>query len=189
VDLAVIDRATIEVTQSMKLPGHTAAIHDAGFSRDGGWLATASADNTIRLWKWPTVTTVPTATIVLQGHTGEVRTIAISADGHWLVSGSEDGTARLWDLKASDPSAGSIVLPGHVGPVWKVLINDNGSVVETAGQDAQVHLWGSTAAADTNSLGKVACSTAGRSLTPDEWQTFIGGDYRQTCQDVFLKWS
>jgi hypothetical protein len=114
-----------------------------------------------------------------------VRTIAISADGLWLVSGSEDGTARLWDLAAEDPSANSIVLPGHVGPVWKVLINDDGSLVTTAGQDAQVHLWYPDEVADISSLGDAACSTAGRSLTPAEWQAFMSGEYQQTCQAVF----
>ncbi len=184
-DLNKVDQNTHDITQTQILLGHTDTIRDVEFSRKGQWLASAAADNTIRLWQWLKGSTVPTTTAVLRGHTGEVRSIAISADGHWLVSGSEDGTARVWDLTAPDPSANPIVLPGHVGPVWKVLINDDGSLVATAGQDAQVHLWRPKEVADITRLANVACSTAGRSLTPEEWQTYIGSDYRQTCQGVF----
>jgi WD40 repeat protein len=184
-DLDAIDRDTRELTQPIELAGHQGAIRDAMFSQNGRWLATAAADNTVRLWEWPSGAAVPTTTLVLQGHTGEVRSIAISGDEHWLVSGSEDGTARLWDLTAADPSADSIILPGHVGPVWKVLINGDGTLIATAGQDAQVHLWYPAEVADIGRLGYVACSTAGRSLTPEEWQTFMVGDYQLTCEDVF----
>jgi hypothetical protein len=69
--------------------------------------------------------------------------------------------------------------------VWKVLISDDGSLVTTAGQDAQIHLWYPEEVADIDSLNSVACNTAGRSLTPDEWSDYMTGDYRQTCAGNF----
>ena len=184
-DLTKIDRNTHEITQAVELPGHTGTIRDVEFLHSGQGFASASADATIRLWQWLDRSTVPTTTAVLQGHTGEVRSIAISGDGRWLVSGSEDNTARVWDLNAADPSAEPIVLPGHTGPVWKVLINNDGSLVTTASQDAQIHLWKPKQIADINSLVDAACATAGRSLTPNEWSTYMTGEYRQTCAGVF----
>jgi WD40 repeat protein len=184
-DLRQIVSDTPEITTTIVLPGHTRTVRDVEFSHDGKLLASAAADNTIRLWQWLDGSTVPTTTAVLRGHTGEVRSIAISDDGQWLVSGSEDGTARVWNLTAADPAANPIVLVGHVGPVWKVLINDDGSIVETAGQDAQVHHWRPQEIADSGKLDVVACYTAGRSLRPDEWAQYIGGDYRATCQSAF----
>jgi WD40 repeat protein len=62
-------------------------------SPDGSWLASASHDATVRLWKSADGT--PGAT--LTGHTGSVRKLAISPDGSWLASAGDDGTLRLWN--------------------------------------------------------------------------------------------
>jgi WD40 repeat protein len=62
-------------------------------SPDGTWLATASDDETLRLWDRDTGTLLHSLT----GHTDMVRAAAISSDGTWLASASGDGTVRVWD--------------------------------------------------------------------------------------------
>lgn len=58
-----------------------------------GFLGTANADASIRLWDLTSGRQIR----VLQGHEGAVQSLEWSADGKMLLSGGLDGTLRLWD--------------------------------------------------------------------------------------------
>jgi WD40 repeat protein len=63
------------------------------FSPDGQRLASASVDQTIKLWDLATGFEV----LTLRGHKGVVNAVAFSPDGQRLATGGEDRTVRLWD--------------------------------------------------------------------------------------------
>jgi WD40 repeat protein len=64
------------------------------FSPEGRTLASASADNTIRLWDTHTHKQLGKP---LTGHTDAVSSVAFSPDGRTLASASADGTVRVRD--------------------------------------------------------------------------------------------
>ena len=74
------------------LTGHSNKIRSVAFSPDGLTLASASRDNTIKLWHLQTQKPIAT----LRGHSDSVWSVAFSPDGNTLASASFDKTIKLW---------------------------------------------------------------------------------------------
>ena len=91
-EIKYADRADSDVHIDIRWAGgagHTKPVQDAAFSPDGRWLATTSADSTVRLWN--IAAPEPAATnFVLRHKPGkQVHTVAFSPDGHLLATGGE----------------------------------------------------------------------------------------------------
>jgi dipeptidyl aminopeptidase/acylaminoacyl peptidase len=104
------------------------------FSPDGRRLATASFDNTARLWHPESGEQIA----VLQGHNHFVVGVTFSPDGRRLATASYDKTARLWDAESGQPLA---VLRGHAAPVLSVSFSPDGRRLATASEDKTARLW------------------------------------------------
>jgi WD40 repeat protein len=109
-----------------RLGGHRAWVGGLVFWPDGKKLASASADQTIRVWDLRDVANVPTPRI-LRGHNLEVWRLALLPDAKTLVSGSKDGSVYLWDATAMDGRLALTTLPEKVS-AW-VFTPDNRSLV------------------------------------------------------------
>ncbi|MBN8993155.1 MAG: c-type cytochrome [Rhizobiales bacterium] len=111
------------------LEGHTAPIVALAVSPDGTTLASASWDQTVRLW--PLAGGAPR---VLEGHTQNVNGVAFAPDGRTLVSVSYDQSVRLWPLAgASAPTV--IAMPS---PLNAVAIGSDGGIA-VGGADGRLY--------------------------------------------------
>lgn len=111
------------------LEGHTAPIAALAVSPDGATLASASWDQTLRLW--PLGGGAPR---VLEGHTQNVNGVAFAADGRTLISVSYDQSVRIWPLSgASAPTV--IVMPS---PLNAVAVAHDGEIA-AGGADGKVY--------------------------------------------------
>ena len=138
------------------LEGHSAPVVALAVSPDGSTLASASWDQTVRLW--PLAGGAPR---VLEGHTQNVNGVAFTADGR-VVSAGYDATVRIWPL-AGDGSPATTTLPT---PLNTVAVARDGEIA-TAGADGKVYFLSlsgetrGTAAASETPVIAVALSADG----------------------------
>jgi WD40 repeat protein len=78
----------------LTLKGHSAAVLGVAISPDSQMIASASADNSIKLWSLNGVELT-----TLDGYSRAVWDVSFSPDGRTLASADEDNTVMLWDLQ------------------------------------------------------------------------------------------
>src|SRR6266480_670603 len=90
------------------LEGHRGLVWSVAFSHDSTRLASASYDNTVKIWdassgeclrtlKGHTSAVYPVAYAHDSTHTSAVYEVAYSHDSTWLASASHDNTIKIWD--------------------------------------------------------------------------------------------
>jgi WD40 repeat protein len=127
----VWDAETGKLLHSLNHGGPT---YDFSFSPDGKWIATCSADGSLRLWDALT----GEQRMMLAGHEGVPMAAAFSPDSAKVVAGYDDNSVRLWDV-TSGTLQNSFV--GHGLWVGSVTFSPDGSRIASGSGDETVRLW------------------------------------------------
>lgn len=159
--MEVLGSAVYGVRESDRLEGHQGFVMQARFSPDGKTIATASYDNTVKLWN------SNGKEILTLKHTSLVADVSFSPNGQIIATASRDGTAKLWNRQGKFLAN----LTGHKGNVWSVSFSPNGQTIATASADKTVKLWSldgrllKTLEGHTEAVNKVTFSRDGKIAT------------------------
>jgi WD40 repeat protein len=128
----ILHQAIYSVRNYQTIAGHNKYVIGVSFSPDGKIIASASADNTIKLWRLD-----GTLIKTLEGHSDWVYDVCFSPDGKIIASASKDQTIKLWRLD------GTLIktLEGHNHTVYGVTFSPDGKMIASASADNTIKLW------------------------------------------------
>jgi len=157
----------------LTLAGHTSAVHSVAFGPDGKRLASASQDQTVKVWD-------PTSgerILSFKGHTNGVNTVAFSPDGKRLASSSDDGTVKVWDTASGQEM---LTLKGHTKVVSSVAFSPDVKHLASASYDQTVRVWDAMTGRETLTLKghnrnvhSVVFSPDGKRLASASWDRTV----------------
>ena len=124
-----------------KEDAHDYAITRLAFDANGTGLASASHDNTAKLWSANGDGEL-TAQQTLAGHDNSVYAVAFSPDGKTLATASFDGRVGLFKVGAKDEGR---FIDAHEGKVLSVAFDAGGTKLLSTGDDKTARLWDLTA--------------------------------------------
>ena len=161
------------------LEGHSNEIYSLDFSPDGQLLATASADNTIRIWRVSDGTCIKTLK-----NPAEFGCVSFSHDGKLIVSGSWDNTVRLWNVKTGQ-CISSMKASSHeeLAGIYSVSFSPDGKTIAAAYTDdlgiGMVRLWDVATGQCNKTIEGHSSIVSSVDFTPDG-EYVISGSYDQT---------
>lgn len=132
------DQSTLLPTGKVlhELKGHRQPITRVLFHPKFTYIATASDDNSIRIWDWESGDFVKK----LQGHVNAVQDLSFSPDGLRLASCSADMSLKIWDME-DDNFKCIRTLQGHDHNVSGVRFLPDGTQLVSCSRDATIKIW------------------------------------------------
>ncbi|MEV6842841.1 hypothetical protein [Actinoplanes sp. NPDC051411] len=132
------------------LAGHSDAVFNAVYMPGpSAILATASRDQTVRLWN-VTDRRRPQPLGVPLHRAGLSASIALSPDGHTLAAGTRTGQVDLWNISdLRHPSQQPVPLTGSAALVESVAFSPDGQLLAAGSDDGTVRVWNLATAAAT----------------------------------------
>lgn len=132
--------------------GHTDLLNMLDATIDGKWLATASKDNTARVWKFNEDTSKFQCYAVFEGHSASVTAVGLPRNligdyPKFLITASEDLTIKKWTIPKHIDNEIAIVKnsdytrKAHDKMIHAIDISPNNDFLATASHDKTSKVW------------------------------------------------
>ncbi|ELS02079.1 WD40 repeat-containing protein [Xenococcus sp. PCC 7305] len=115
-------------------------INQLAYSQDGKMLASASADNTVKIWDTASRELITTLQVSREQSISQlgVNSIVFSQDRNLLISGNEDQTITIWDLTTNEIIAN---LEEHSDRIKTIILSPDNKFIVSAGDDQTIKIW------------------------------------------------
>lgn len=165
---------------AIELKEHPKSLHSSAFGAGGRWLVTNGYDGSTRLWDL-SAKDVAASSHLLPQHRFSVGTVVISQDARWILEASKD-LAYLWEARGDGRFAQRIELPIGAANISDAAFTTDGKwLVSRSYETKTISVW----SLKLDDLIRLACRTAGRNLTPAEWEQYFPGQaYKAICPDL-----
>ena len=152
--------ANLPAAPLFTLEGHESPAQAVAYSSAGPWIASGSADKTVRLYDVNSHELVR----VIKGLKDFVTALAFSPDGKTLAVGSLDGSIRIHST-----SSGRLLkqLSGHQSRVGALAYSPGGDVLASAADEGIVRLWDARRGRTMRTLGGHAGGAKSIGFAPD----------------------
>ena len=107
------------IHEKNRLQGHRGDILSIAFSPDGQTIASASTDETVKLWNLEGKELLTFRGHNLKGFQTQVNCVVFSPDGRIIASGSSDHTVKLWNLEGIE------IFTFNVDTVWSIAFSSD----------------------------------------------------------------
>lgn len=118
------------------LSKHKSEIWSVAFSPDGKLLATASKDETIKIWSTKSYRLLKS----LKAHKNGVSSVVFSPDSEWIISSSIDNSVKFWNI--DDGHLKHTISGGNNNDwLWSVAISPDAKWLAAGGYSKSVKFW------------------------------------------------
>jgi WD40 repeat protein len=129
--LLVLQKILAKIRERHQFVGHNDLVRSVSFNPTGDRIATASYDDTAKLWDLQ-----GKCLVTFTRHKDSVNSVSFSPRGDAIATASSDGTAKLWDLQGNC----LVTFTGHNTSLWSLSFSPTGDVIATASSNG-AKLW------------------------------------------------